>query len=83
MKKLYISNKVKVMLGTPPFVAIFCIPKALGCMKVKVLVTQSGLTLCNPVDCSPPYSFVHGILQVKILEWVAISFSSGSSRPRD
>ena len=46
-------------------------------------VTQSCLTLCNPVDCSPPGSCVHGILQARILEWVAISFSRGSSQPRD
>ena len=50
---------------------------------VKVLVTQLCLTLCNPMDCSPPGSSVHGILQARILEWVAISFSRGSSRPRD
>ena len=37
----------------------------------------------RPVDCSPPSSSVHGILQARILEWVAISFSRGSSRPRD
>ena len=41
------------------------------------------LTLCDPVDCSPPGSSIHGILQARILEWVAISFSRGSSRPRD
>ena len=46
-------------------------------------VPQSCPTLCNPVDCSPPGSSVHGILQARILEWVAISFSRGSSRPRD
>ena len=40
-------------------------------------------TLCNPMDCSPPGSCVHGILQVRILEWAAISFFRGSSRPRD
>ena len=40
-------------------------------------------TLCNTVDCSPPGSSVHGILQARILEWVAISFSRGSSRPTD
>ena len=51
--------------------------------KVKVLVIQSCPTLCNPVDCSPPGSSVHGILQARILEWVAISFSRQSSRPRD
>ena len=42
--------------------------------KVKVLVTQLCLTLCNPKDCSPPGSSVRGILQARILEWVAISF---------
>ena len=38
------------------------------------LVTQSCLTLCNPMECSPPVSSVHGILQARILEWVAIPF---------
>ena len=37
----------------------------------------------QPVDCSPPSSSIHGILQARILEWVAISFSRGSSQPRD
>ena len=46
-------------------------------------VTQLCLTLCGPMDCSPPGSSVHGILQVRILEWVAIPFSRGSSHPRD
>ena len=40
-------------------------------------------TLCNPVDCSPPGASVHGILQARVLEWVAIAFSTGSSPPRD
>ena len=40
-------------------------------------VTQSCPTLCDPVDCSPPGSSVHGILQARVLEWVAISFSRG------
>ena len=44
---------------------------------------QSCLTLCNPMDCSPPGSSVHGISQARILEWVAISFSRWSSQPRD
>ena len=43
--------------------------------KVKVLVTQLPLTLCNPMDNRPPGSSVRGILQVRILEWVAISSS--------
>ena len=47
------------------------------------LVAQSCPTLSNPVDCSPPGSSVHEILQARILEWVAISFSRGSSWPRD
>ena len=38
---------------------------------------------CDPLDCSPPGSSVHGISQARILEWVAISFSRGSSWPRD
>ena len=41
---------------------------------VVVLVAQSCLTLCGPMDCSPPGSSVHGILQARILEWVAILF---------
>ena len=44
-------------------------------------VAQSCLTLRDPVDCSPPGSSVHGILQARVLEWVAISFSRGSSQP--
>ena len=45
-------------------------------------VAQSCLTLCNPMDCSLPGSSVHGIFQASVLEWVAISFSRGSSWPR-
>ena len=40
-------------------------------------VAQSGPTLCNPMNCSPPGSFVQGTLQARIMEWVAISFSRG------
>ena len=46
-------------------------------------VTQSCPTLCDPMDCSLPGSLVHGIFQARILKWVAISFSRGSSWPRD
>ena len=49
------------------------------CMKV----TQSCLTLCNPMDCSPPRSSVHAILQARILEWVAMPSFRGSSWPRE
>ena len=45
-------------------------------------VTKLCPTLCNPMDCSPPGSCVHEISQARILEWVAISFSRGSSLPR-
>ena len=44
---------------------------------------KSYLTLCNPMDCSPPASSVHEIFQARILAWVAISFSRGFSWPRD
>ena len=47
------------------------------------LYAQSCPTLCDPLDCSLPGSSVHGIFQARILEWVAISFSRGSSWPRD
>ena len=46
-------------------------------------VAQSCPTLCDPMDCSPAGSSVHGIFQAWILEWVAVSFSRGSSWPRD
>ena len=49
--------------------------------KCKVLVIQSCLTLCDPVHCSLPGSSVYGILQGRILEWIAFSFSRGSSQP--
>ena len=49
-------------------------------VKVKPL---SRIRLCDPMDCSLPGSFVHGIFQARVLEWVAISFSRGSSQPRD
>ena len=51
------------------------------CMGAKLLRLYP--TLCDPMDCSLPGSFVHRILQARILEWVAISSSRRSSRPRD
>ena len=53
------------------------------CGSVLCLVTQSCLTLCDPMDYSQPGSSVHGILQARIPEWVAITSSRGSSQPRD
>ena len=52
-------------------------------VEVKVLVPQSCLTLCDPMDCSLPGSSVHGIFQARILVWVAIPFSRVSSQFRD
>ena len=51
------------------------------CVHAKLL--QSSLTLFDPMDCSPPGSSVHGILQARILEWVAMPSSRGSSQPRN
>ena len=67
----------------------FCISLGRGVSSLKLsipslcvcLVTQSFLTLCDPVDCSPPVSSVHEILQARILEWVAMPSSRGSSQP--
>ena len=50
---------------------------------VLCLAAQSCLPPCDPMDCSPPGSSVHGILQARILEWVAMPSSRGSSQPRD
>ena len=52
-------------------------------LHIRSEVAQSCPTLCDPMDCCPPDSSVRGILQARILEWVAISFSRGSSWPRD
>ena len=48
-----------------------------------MLVAQSCPTLCDPMDCRPPGSLVHEILQARIMEWVAMPFFRGSSRPPD
>ena len=63
-------------------------PSPWGCnnqveVKVKVLLTQSCPTLCDPMDYSPPGSSVHRIFQARILECIAISFYTESSWPRD
>ena len=53
------------------------------CVCVCAQSLQLCPTLCDPMDCRPPGSFVHGIFQATVLEWFAISFSRESSRPRD
>ena len=50
---------------------------------IYMLSRFSCVQLCDPMDCSPPGTSVHGILQARILDWVAISFSGVSSRHRD
>ena len=53
------------------------------CNRVEAVVSQLCLTLCRHMDCSLPGYSVHGILQARILEYVAVPFSRGSSQPRD
>ena len=69
------------MVTAYPFFLLSKVP--IGMYESVSQVAQSCPTLCDPVDCSPPGSSVHGILQARILEWVAISFSRESSQPRD
>ena len=57
-----------------------CIAAALSLI---YFVARSCPSLCDPLDCSLPRSSVHGIFQARVLEWVAVSFSRGSSGPRD
>ena len=58
---------------------VWCVKST--CLYAKSL--QSCPTLCHPMDCSPPGSSLHGVFQARILEWVAMASSRGSSRPRD
>ena len=56
---------------------------SIHCISSNSVSAQLCLTLCKPMDCIPPGSSGHGILQTRRLEWVAIPFSRGSSQPRD
>ena len=58
-----------------------CLRQLLVCVRSQSL--QSWPTLSDPRDCSPPGSFVHGILQARILEWISYPFSKGTSWPRN
>ena len=62
---------------------LFPLPIFIMGLKVKMLIDQLCPTLWGSMDCSSPGSSVHGILRARILEWVAIPFSRGSSWPRD
>ena len=76
------SNKYTLPQGRDSQIK-YWVKKEASFKKVCVLVPQSCLTLCHLMDCSPPGSFAHGILQARILEWIAISSSRGSSWSRD
>ena len=72
--------------STPPRKTVwYCLLKMMACMVCVCVSVHAQLcpTLCDPMDCNLPGSSVHGIFQARILEWVAISFSSGSSWLRD
>ena len=58
-------------------------PSSCVCVCVCVWITQLCPALCDPMNCSLPGFSVHGTLQARILEWIAIPFSRGSSQPRD
>ena len=70
---------IKVLLTIRNYLYNYYLSKW-GCV---LFVSQSCPTLCNTTDCSPPGSTAHGILQARILDWLAIPFSRGSSWPRD
>ena len=81
MKRSYNRRKISKFLHylqwTKPKYLLNWVPQ------LNLLVTQSCLTLCDPMDWSPPGSSGHEISQARILEWVALSFFRGSSQPRD
>ena len=81
-RALLFGKKWKAFFPLKP-TSLFCILIMVVLTHIYSKVAQSCPSLCNPVDCSPPGSSIHGILQARILEWVAISFSKGSSPPRD
>ena len=75
IKGFSIVNEAEVDLTTNPDV--------IWILQSKVKVAQSCPTLCDPMDCSLPGSSLHGILQARILDWVAVPFSRESFQPRD
>ena len=69
------THRITFHIHNNPLCKHACVSKSLQCPKCS--------TLCNPMDCSPPSSSVHGIFQARILEWFAMPPSRGSSQPRD
>ena len=84
-KELYLRQRIKdySLLWDKEEVPGWCQWNSYKVRMSACSVTQLYPPLCNPVDCSPPGSSVHGILQARILEWVAISSSRRASRPKD
>ena len=72
-----------VSRDSPQWQAHWKVPLGINPFESESEVAQSCPTLCDPMDCSLPGSSVHGIFQAIVLEWIAISFSRGSSQPRD
>ena len=75
-------------LPYPPTPVLHChrlriISRPHGAERVACVLLPSCVRLCDPMDCSPPGFSIHGVSLARILEWVAISSSRGSSRPRD
>ena len=90
--RVYLLNHVFTSVQTPGYlvytlgynpVPLYFVAQMLQLWPLVSEVAQSCLTLCDPMDCSLLGSSIHGIFQAGILEWVAISFSRGSSQPRD
>ena len=80
---LCLSASQQAPHGLVPTSGLHAVPTSSRSRTDRGSAAQSCLTLCDPMDRSPPGFSVHGILQARILEWVAVSFSRGSSRPRD
>ena len=92
MPPVYSNNTIAQVWIIPPgtsgftlavFLSVLCVHSYRGSGDFCCSVARSCLSLCDPVDSSPPGSSVHGISQAGILAWIAISFSRRSSQPRD
>ena len=77
------ESGLNVLLVAPLLICLTILQRSFTLQWKEEEVAQSCLTLCDPVDCSLRGSSIHGIFQAIVLEWVAISVSRGSSRPRD
>ena len=82
MHRVSQEKKVKTLKTEVPMSLEYC-GRGNRYVEYQSEAAQSCLTLCNPMDCSLQGSCVHGIFQARIPEWAAISFSRGSSQPRD